>query len=1020
MKLLDLIIPSRIFAVRNWWAHVGVSIDDCAAALQAVADFIKIMLQQLKLPDDFDTSGLINLLLVIDSISIKRLSDLKLTVDQVAYLYLVRTFRRLTTFSERILLTHAHSEFGQALSARMRNKEKAFVTRRQKSVTESVDVARSVLDIQGLNGRIKGDCMIIVRARNCFAHEAEQSSRVLAAACAIGAVRRLLDFIVLHCKLDGDASQKLDVHAASLEIDEYQTKLLALMGALDLPYLLQQLTLSCKNELDACKYLPMLSTDYEKAMMLLTMRAPRHVVASSSPVAHPFDFSLDLKMAKRQRSLLRTVRLVPPSVHSQEAAVEWLLSLTEITTPKLLGCSGLRALCHSVKKKLEKLTCGVSTSELEPKLHEVLTKKHKIPTFKDSWIELVPEKSQIFLVKLIREADELIQSQQDVLDAEELYEITLEKSQEAKEKKKSFDGCEHPSGESNVDRLTRLSKCFLNHRPQEIYTCVMNLRKAVAQRDSKEASLNALQTDSASLQEAKESLVKAFQNTLTSSCGEALTWDAIKQISHLLPSHSDETFHSLFDPSSIFEFYNVFGHKGSSELCKPMFDNSVELLAPMFEIVGAQPDASALEASLGSDYLHGMTMLAVLASRSLQPQVEAHSTDITIPVKVVFQRLTAGMSATVIADDQFIGREAERPRIRRRLLPLFQSGSACDASLVLVRGQPGTGKSCLAKQQLCLVQNEFCVAEVSNVFASCISGRGRDAVRDALHRLGLDLRFRLEIDSAATIDIVLPLLNIFLAKHRFVLLVDDVDHSGLEELLLHVPPSSAGCCIILTSQMVDIEITTARLAPIHGFQFNTDNADGDDVHLGCFTPEVALALVEQICKGSDLSRIKLPEILSGDDDACGLGLLPLGVRVFAEWLRHELVNKRAEDAISVWKSECQVVVSDNLFHGHRGLRATVRLALHNIANDTNHEACRQLLGLLALCPPVQVPWSLFDGGCMSAEHEFHRGRRVEVSDKREVGRVMQLNADNSIVSVVFGCETGACFLRATNIWIIFP
>jgi hypothetical protein len=60
----------------------------------------------------------------------------------------------------------------------------------------------------------------------------------------------------------------------------------------------------------------------------------------------------------------------------------------------------------------------------------------------------------------------------------------------------------------------------------------------------------------------------------------------------------------------------------------------------------------------------------------------------------------------------------------------------------------------------------------------------------------------------------------------------------------------------------------------------------------------------------------------------------------------------------------------------------VRLALHTIGSRHSEldEACRQLLGLLALCPPVQVPWSLFDGwhdGTSTAEL-LVRGARVQV------------------------------------------
>jgi hypothetical protein len=69
--------------------------------------------------------------------------------------------------------------------------------------------------------------------------------------------------------------------------------------------------------------------------------------------------------------------------------------------------------------------------------------------------------------------------------------------------------------------------------------------------------------------------------------------------------------------------------------------------------------------------------------------------------------------------------------------------------------------------------------------------------------------------------------------------------------------------------------------------------------------------------------------------------------------------------------------------GSRGLRATVRLALHNLQklkSREEYEACRQLLGLLALCPPVDVPWSLFDGvSHASAMDQACRVRREDGS-----------------------------------------
>jgi len=73
------------------------------------------------------------------------------------------------------------------------------------------------------------------------------------------------------------------------------------------------------------------------------------------------------------------------------------------------------------------------------------------------------------------------------------------------------------------------------------------------------------------------------------------------------------------------------------------------------------------------------------------------------------------------------------------------------------------------------------------------------------------------------------------------------------------------------------------------------------VYLECFKSAVALELVEQICKSAvntprlDCIKAELPDILSS-----GLGLLPLGVPVFAEWLRAELQHDRAGTALRTW------------------------------------------------------------------------------------------------------------------------
>jgi hypothetical protein len=516
--------------------------------------------------------------------------------------------------------------------------------------------------------------------------------------------------------------------------------------------------LSHADELAACPYAPLLSSDYAKSMFLLITRIPRHLATCPAPACQTFALSADPKQAKRQRSLLRTVMLVPPSLQDARAAVHWLLSSP---AQSLLGCSGLRALCHGFKKGQE----GTA--------------------FEDSWMECVTMQSQDFLLKLIDATNEHAQSQQEVLDAEGAYDVACEKSQEAREKVRAFDHGSHPGGESELQRLTRLCAALSDHK--EIRSCVMKRCEKVAKRDSKEEALRALLTDDSSIKQAKQYLAQAIQEVFGSDGG--VTWDVAKQMCCLLQSTSaHELFHSVFHPAQFSRFSTSSAEQDAALRAARCSTPASRCWIRCCNLRARTRMLQSLRPAL-RPITCGMTMLAVIGSRSLQQQLAPRSALPRIPMRVTFTRWASGMSATVVADDKFIGREDEMQRINRRVRPLFATQGGQEKSLVMIRGQPGTGKSCLAKQQLCLVQNEFCVAEASAVFANCIPGRGGDAVRDVLHRMGLDLRFRLGVGSAATVDIVLPLLTDFLSKNRFVLPVDDVDQRGLEELFRHVPGS---------------------------------------------------------------------------------------------------------------------------------------------------------------------------------------------------------------------------------------
>ena len=87
--------------------------------------------------------------------------------------------------------------------------------------------------------------------------------------------------------------------------------------------------------------------------------------------------------------------------------------------------------------------------------------------------------------------------------------------------------------------------------------------------------------------------------------------------------------------------------------------------------------------------------------------------------------------------------------------------------------------------------------------------------------------------------------------------------------------------------------------------------------------------------------------------------------------------------LAEWReTSADVVLAAGAEHS-RGLQGPVRLALHVLRSTPHAHACTQLLAMLALCPPVQTPWSLFDGGgaaqacagcCCQCRREKKEGR----------------------------------------------
>ena len=338
--------------------------------------------------------------------------------------------------------------------------------------------------------------------------------------------------------------------------------------------------------------------------------------------------------------------------------------------------------------------------------------------------------------------------------------------------------------------------------------------------------------------------------------------------------------------------------------------------------------------------------------------------------------------------------------------PVFRDSNE-HCVLAVVHGIPGTGKSRLAKRQLELLQRE---SSPHVVHRHIVQGRGRGAVRDGLHQMGLALAAQLNVGTAASVDDVLPRLTEYLRNHRFVILADDADPEALDELLKHVPKSSEPCALVLTSQFGS-EITRDVLQRLRKNQLPFKFSPDSNIRLDKFDSETAVELVGRMCipdkyvlfremdQNCDACTSAPPPLAQADRKFCffwsirgwlrgvlqrDMDYLPLAVQAFSVWLRQEVERPEANAASMMkrWSIELDDDFVGEVASGHRAINATVRLALHNIGSRFSEldEACRQLLGLLALCPPVGVPWSLFDGvSHVSAMDEACRVRREDGS-----------------------------------------
>jgi serine/threonine protein kinase/tetratricopeptide (TPR) repeat protein len=421
-----------------------------------------------------------------------------------------------------------------------------------------------------------------------------------------------------------------------------------------------------------------------------------------------------------------------------------------------------------------------------------------------------------------------------------------------------------------------------------------------------------------------------------------------------------------------------------------------------------RPELNISDKSLESVLVH----VAALGCRVLQAYVDAQP-EAGLEVEVC-SALGLRNRSFLRKDGTFIAREAELAQVLSVVEDVFVSNAPASRQMLLVRGCPGLGKTAVATQGLRLVQTKYFATPMSNnvYVPSIIRGRGAVAVIEDLVRWGRDLGSLIGVSSGDPPGTVLFRLKTFLWNARYIVMIDDADEAGLQEVLKYLPISRLFCALVVTSQMLEegnmntfvsaSESTSessvlGRRSSIRILDLKPFTLEECNLMLQCVAPLDTSANSNLIYTHEQIS--KLQGVFEN------LARLPMAVRSFCVWLRNrfefgmkDAMQKSVLSATPFDEAAATSAVVDSLLvecsgtfsatgaEPKRGLQETVKLALRTLKLHPLAAECLQLLAFLALCPPVQTPWSLFDGGGSGLAGLLTRGRRVVV-DGDTVGHV---------------------------------
>ena len=229
-------------------------------------------------------------------------------------------------------------------------------------------------------------------------------------------------------------------------------------------------------------------------------------------------------------------------------------------------------------------------------------------------------------------------------------------------------------------------------------------------------------------------------------------------------------------------------------------------------------------------------LLAAVALSSCSPAVDVFG-DIVAHVSAGLS-LVVGQRSAEQRDLFFTGRAAELALVCRAIeAVLLNSRPVSTAAHIAVLGVPGMGKSLLVSQALLAMQKAH-AGEQRDVYFLKLRGRSAASVEEDLASHSRSLGSRIGVGADSVTSEALMKLKGYLARLRFVAVIDDATGDGLQAAAQWIPRSSALYSVLVTSQQAAEELRA----------FEATHGCFETKQLCKFDEGTSVELLQNVCK----------------------------------------------------------------------------------------------------------------------------------------------------------------------------